>query len=241
MCNAVQPYASAIPIPCDTEIELPQRARVISLLEAGSPFFTSIDAPTWSGLKTVIAQSSSILWVTTGGYVKGLKPAYGVALGWARTIMLEHPSVRIWTLDLEHESPETIAASGDTIAGLENRLVQEMELNDSDYEFCESQGVVHISRIYQDQELCNRVTQSNTPAAMKNGPINTYENMRLTLEKIGALDSAYFERVVQENELGPNEVEIEARAWGLAYKVLLHSLKSMALITYILCARVFSR
>ncbi|KAI1424314.1 KR domain-containing protein [Xylaria sp. FL1777] len=124
---------------------------VIMLADFEGPLLFSLEKQEFLAIQNIIANTSSLLWVTTGALLDGKKPEYAMASGLARTITSEQASLDFRTLDIDVDSvqPELIVRSIENIAKLQ--VTQSEQIPER--EFCVSKGKTYISRLVRNDGL----------------------------------------------------------------------------------------
>lgn len=192
---------------------------VVSLIEVDQPILASIPEAQFSQLQNLIKQVANLVWVTAprdGGSDTQL-PHYSIAQGFLRTIRAEIPHARIVSLSIED------VLEKDTRAGYINTTVKTAfgPSAKPDLEYVVRAGLMHTSRAVEDVSgnttLNSMLSPSLHELAWKDGPA-----VKLAPGTVGSLGSLRFEQDDAYNtELGPNEIEVEARAWGLSQQDVL--------------------
>ncbi|KAK1749579.1 beta-ketoacyl synthase domain-containing protein [Echria macrotheca] len=192
--------------PPKVDEDLSSYTECISLLELEHPFLQDISAADYASLKTVILHIPRMIWVTG---IEG--PSAELMVGMARTVRNEMPDRRIQTLKL--------SGSQGPHDGQADLVVRLATSPTSDDEFCEQDGVLHVSRVVMDAAQDDRVHE-HTYELTKLLPMDeTPHPLRLAIRKAGLLDTLYFhpdDRTLQP--LGENEVEIEVKASGVNFR-----------------------
>ena len=78
----------------------------IFLADYGASFLQSLDAKTWTCLKSLVERSRHLLWVTTGGG-RSSNPDHAMLDGLARTLRQEYYDLHLVTLALDAAEPST--------------------------------------------------------------------------------------------------------------------------------------
>ncbi|KAG4428433.1 hypothetical protein IFR05_016086 [Cadophora sp. M221] len=175
---------------------------IISVLELTSPFLTSPSPEDFNILKSVVKQSSSLLWVS-----RGENPAFQAVLGYFRTLRNEDPGLTLRSLHLEDRDsrcPEEIADVIAHVAVMEN----------TDSEFMEMNGRLCINRWVGDEGMTSMAENDGSDRA--HGYL-ALENSLTPLKLVQGLSgsrTSYFFTVDDSvrDELGEYEVEMEVKA-----------------------------
>ncbi|KAI1776279.1 hypothetical protein F4818DRAFT_375622 [Hypoxylon cercidicola] len=190
--------------------------RCIAVFEIEKPLLSSIEVEEYDALKHMVLHSEGTLWLTQGGTSLDTRvPELNMVAGFARTIRGEAPEVKFTTLDLDPDVPCEQAEVAETILKV---LRLQGEAHNTDHEFAERKGAVHVLRVSPDETLSRLLTPDESredrltlqPLKQPGRPL------KLDLKATGELDSFYFSD--DDDYLKPLddlEVEIEVKAVGL--------------------------
>lgn len=191
-------------------------SRCIAVFEIEKPLLSSIEADEFDALKHMVLHSEGTLWLTQGGTSLDTQtPEHNMVVGFARTIRGEAPEVKFATLDLDPEVSCDQAEVGETILKV---LRLQGEAHNTDHEFAERKGALHVLRVSPDEALSRLLTPDESredqltlqPLKQSGRPL------KLDLKATGELDSFYFSDDDDYSKpLGDLEVEIEVKAVGL--------------------------
>ena len=181
--------------------------RCISLLELETPILPSLSAKDFTAMKTLVLQSSSLLWVSSA-----TDPAGNLAPGMARSIRNEMPDMELCTLQVQSESLDSPESLISAITRLATVFVE-------DDEFLEEDGILKVSRVVEDT-MMNQLISASKPTdkggvetmslKQANGP------RKLAIQNQGMLDTLCYELDdVASCHLADDEVEIKVKATGL--------------------------
>ena len=193
---------------------IPLRSIVIVTLEAEIALLSSIDSINMALLKVITDNASTILWITGGALLACKNPDVAPVSGLSRAIMVEQPSLKFLTLDLDGTS------CPDMIANHVADIVTQAATGDvQDFEFVERKGVIHISRFVPDEVLNEkfRQRQGMQPVQMS---LHEARGSRLFIENVGQFDTISFKQEIEETPLDSDYVEIEVKSVGLNAKDL---------------------
>lgn len=191
-------------------------SRCIAVFEVEKPLLSSIEAEEYDALKHMVLHSEGTLWLTQGGISLDTRaPELNMVAGFARTIRGEAPEVRFATLDLD---PDVPCEQADVTEAILKVLRLQGEAHNTDHEFAERKGALHVLRISPDEGLSRLLTPDESredqltlqPLKQPGRPL------KLDLKATGELDSFYFSDDDDYSKpLGDVEVEIEVKAVGL--------------------------
>ena len=124
---------------------------VVNMLETEEPLLSRLDPTAFELMKSLVLRSKSLLWVTTGGIMKGESPAMSMATGFARALRYETTSTSFATLDLGFASQlEDIANHDqyiDAIGRIALLLCEESTTATFEREFAYHGGHLYIPRV----------------------------------------------------------------------------------------------
>ena len=205
-----------------------QGARIIVLADLVGSFLKELDTKALESLKNLFRKAASLVWVTAGSLMKGVKPEDAVVGGLMRAIITEMPHVKIATIDLDVGYDQISQDIADLVLSKENELQNagnQPGAHDSEYAL--NDGVLHISRLIPDDALNQRyLEQEGSVKATELVRLEEAKPLAIGFDQAGLLSSLYFkEDQVFQNSLLDDEVEIEVRAVGLNVKVSLSAYK----------------
>ncbi|KAI0594688.1 polyketide synthase PksD [Biscogniauxia sp. FL1348] len=184
-----------------------------SLLSQASEIF-------FKHIQKLIQQSANLLWVTSTEICEDTGPASpypyaGVKDGFLRTIRAEFANKRIVSLSIEGTPKEAPAAILDNIIKV---LQLAFGIASLDIEYIIRDGLLLTGRLVEDTALNELLSSSTTPRP-NTEPWLPGPPLKLDIESPGSLDTL---RLVEDRDfytaLGPTEVEIETKAWGVNFR-----------------------
>ncbi|PNY24582.1 LOW QUALITY PROTEIN: Polyketide synthase [Tolypocladium capitatum] len=181
---------------------------VIMLTDFEGPLLFNMKEEDFAALQTIIAQTSSLLWVSAGALLEGRKPEHAMASGLARVISAEQASIDFRTLDIDTDnvSRELIIKSILRVAQLQ--VAKDEDLHER--EFCVSNGKTYISRLVRNHGL-NDVYAKENKAQSKHFYPGSRIAGRLLKSKVALQE-------VQEasvDAVQPGHVEVQVQSSGL--------------------------
>lgn len=171
--------------------------------------------------------AAGVLWVTRGG--RSSTPNSGMALGLARGIRAEDPSLRLITLDLDSEPKLSPSRTAETVARV-YRAVFQSETKDQpltqESEFTEIDGTIYLPRVFHDTDMEQHIRKlTNDPVPQEQTYVDSGRGLTLKMGTKGFLDTFYFaENDSLDCKLSPDEVEIQIEASALNHRDVLASL-----------------
>ena len=179
----------------------------ICLMELENAFLAGMAAGDFATLKQCILRSASLLWVTAGD-----DPKSDLVLGLARTIRNEIPGKAFRTLRLQSLSLSSISRLSEIVGKIATTSTFDNEID-------EENGALKVSRLVEDTTMIKDMSDWMTVAEDCEGIRSTQQvcrSLKLTVPTPGALDALCLEKDdIYQNDLGPDEVEIEVKATGL--------------------------
>ena len=201
----------------------------IFLLEVEQPFLANMNEGHFDALKTIIKNSTGVIWVTHGCGEKPLRPDLGLVTGFGRNVSSE--SWGVWFIELDLEIASQVSQMVNQIMKVYRKALLHNEGGDVETEYMEKDGKLHISRVVEAQYLdkavgAKTVRQSPQPQSFRSDPTRS---LRLTMASPGLLDTFRFEDDASfQTILAPDEVEIKVHATGVNFKDVMIALGQLA-------------
>ncbi|KAF5707998.1 polyketide synthase [Fusarium mundagurra] len=191
---------------------------VICLAEAGDkPLLSTLSEAKFSCLQFLVSKVSNLLWVTSTNISNPECPDYSVAQGFFRSIRAEQPDTHIGTLAIDGEMAQ------DSQAGFISEVCKiafDTETQSKEVEYIVRDGVIATGRAIRDIST-DIALRSLVSKQLQQKPWGEGPALKLDISQPGSLESLQFvEDQSHEGELGPRDVEIEAKAWDLASRDL---------------------
>ncbi|RAK95751.1 type I polyketide synthase [Aspergillus ibericus CBS 121593] len=193
----------------------------ICLLESTVPFLYNMDKSEYEALQGLVASTRNLIWVSEGGGHQPF-PKYRLVDGLFRVLTGEMYRARLTTLALEpstsreHQS-EQILKIVRSVAVDTNR--------DSDTEYTEIDGILHVSRLVPARPLSQEVARKILPQRRETKPYGSGPSLRLSIGSPGLLNTLHFiEDRSLDKPLGPKEIQIKVHAVGLNFRDVLVAL-----------------
>lgn len=196
---------------CDLSAEhIPEGTTVINLCETTAPLLSTICDDEMARVKLVTDRAGKVVWVTNGNTMLGAQPEYALVSGLARALVLEQPSHRFYTYDLDYADDDVDATAGRLISVLDQPGKPELE-------FVQKQGVVHVSRYVPDDGLNSkfRLKQGLETTTMRVGSAG---DARLAIERAGQFDTITFKQQEVSVPIAPNDIRFKVASVGLNAK-----------------------
>ncbi|KAI1734393.1 polyketide synthase PksD [Xylaria scruposa] len=193
---------------------------VVFLGDLGGSLLSHISETTFNLTQQLIQRSSNLLWITTAYTYEPSSsfnpyPYSGLKDGFLRTIRSEFANKRIVSLSIEN-----VGADGPSMILGFIRKVLDLAFVATlpDIEYIVRGGLLLTGRLVEEPTLNEGVTsstrlRSRTESWLPGPPL------KLEIESPGSLETL---RLVEDQEfyasLGPTEVEIETKAWGVSFR-----------------------
>ncbi|KAF2119266.1 hypothetical protein BDV96DRAFT_596010 [Lophiotrema nucula] len=215
--------------------DVPSKSIVLVLDELSTAIMPTLTEEQWEGIRTLTASGSKLLWLTEGSQMDIPVPEKAMFHGLARTIRSEDPSISITTLDVGKADGEHTMPS---IAAVLKTLLTPAAKTQVENEYVERQGLIHVARLFADDDVNTFATEQRKGRAIVNKSIHDSDmTIRYISERLGTFDSLTYaevphaqadaKRIVdpktsssEELPLLPGRVEVEIKASGLNFKDL---------------------
>lgn len=153
------------------------------LADTDAPLFSDVNSNEWLKLRVVLQQATCILWVTNGGLISGRQPLFSIVAGIVRALKTERHSLRISTLDLDHDLD---SGSLDDICNTIYDLLEKLRddgIDDYNLEYRQKNGIIYRSSLQPDDVL-NRTWRSKgqTQMTTESLPLESFKDTGLSLE-----------------------------------------------------------
>lgn len=184
---------------------------VFSLIECDRPVLSTLTDDEMRRVKIITNNASNVVWVTGGNLLDSPKPDFALVFGLARALVLEQPSLKFFTFDIDNIRSYLQQTTENLIAVLRQKT------SATDLEFIQRQGVVHVSRFVPDDALNEsfRQTQGTEVVEMS---LQDAKPAKLSIEKVGQFDSIFFDQIDLKESLEPTAVQVQVTAVGINAK-----------------------
>ncbi|KAJ5952075.1 uncharacterized protein N7479_010488 [Penicillium vulpinum] len=190
---------------------VPSGTTIFNLCEAKSPLLALISDEDMAGVKVMTDNAGSLVWVTSGNIMHGGKPDFALISGLSRALMLEQPSLKLYTYDIDE--PESYVH--ETAQRLISLLTQTSRK--PDLEFAQRKGVLHVSRFTPDDSI-NTLFRNKQGLETMESSVQDAKDVRLAMGQAGQLDSIYFQQLEAPKSIGATDVRIRVASVGLNAK-----------------------
>lgn len=204
-----------VSLSCITIASLPPGTSVICTVELYEPMLTTLTESEMSSMKIITDQAAYILWIHGGGNMDAERPDFAMVTGFCRSLVLEQPSLRFFTHDIDDPDadPET------SITNIFRTLDDVHSEDCQDLETVEKQGVPFTQRFVPEEDL-NETFRRRQGNRFTLDRLGDNKPARLTIQNIGQLDTLAFKPDTSgDDELKAGHVEVDVKAVGLNAKV----------------------
>ncbi|KAK1593857.1 beta-ketoacyl synthase domain-containing protein [Colletotrichum navitas] len=213
--------------PCSLDDCLPEQVDVdaihIVLDDAADPILASPTAEEFTRIVSLATRAKNILWVgcqASGADVHS--PVKGMINGLARVVRRENAGMRFVTVDVQDDilsSPATLVSQLSNIINRSFTTPISTARSDED-EYTFSNGQLLIPRVHADAKFDDWAKKSIYAQSIETGPFQQADRpLKLEVETPGLLSSLRFvDDETPSKPLGPFELELEAKAYGVNFK-----------------------
>ncbi|VUC32029.1 unnamed protein product [Clonostachys rosea] len=192
----------------------------VVLFELDEPFFYSISQANFTLIQSVVEKFQNLLWATLadpkeeeeGKYVQ-----YSLSVGFVRGMRSEDIDKHYISLFIEQEDGADLLSYQKYIeAAL--RVSFEDEPASLELEYVVRNGNLETGRLFENIEL-NSKLRSAVSAEIHSEPWQPGPPLELQIGTVGLLNTfEYIQDLAYDTPLKPDEVEIEAKTWGLSFR-----------------------
>ncbi|KAI1802995.1 putative polyketide synthase [Daldinia bambusicola] len=199
-------------------IEISDNAVCISLIEIERPFLADMCQEDLTLLHNLMSAVKNIVWLVGANLVGTPNPDLTLVQGISNSIMVEQPSLRFAVLDVGSID----ILSSDARRSCQN-IIQVLERHEKidDRGFVLLKGLLYVSRIEPNATI-NAVFQSRTKkthSSMKQLTLSDASPAKLCIEKVGMMDSLYFQQICDPHTSPPRGfVDVEVKVVSLNAK-----------------------
>jgi NADPH:quinone reductase-like Zn-dependent oxidoreductase/SAM-dependent methyltransferase len=195
---------------------------VLCLVGLDTPFLFDMSDRKLAWVQDLMRDTKRLLWVSASSIDDQQLPFYSQAQGFFRSLRLEVADSQIVTLAIESQGTTSAMSSAQHIT----KVLQASFLDTSskELEYVVRHGLLETCRAAEDVKGNAALNALLSPQlhqkAWSEGPA-----LSLSVKTAGTLDSLCFTAdAVHETELAADEVEIEAKAWGVNFRDVLQAL-----------------
>ncbi|KAF2829294.1 polyketide synthase PksD [Ophiobolus disseminans] len=210
-----------------TEVGTTQVSRgdfVVFLADMSGELLTSPSEASLQLIRDWVYKSDNLLWVTSANISDNLAPIpyphAGLKDGFLRTLRAEFTNKRIMTLSLEGSRHDLATNS----AYIWKVLDEAISAHSPELEYVLRDGQLMTGRLIEEDAL-NKDLGSSVLPQMQTETWLPGPPLKLEIGSRGSLETLHFtEDMEQYAPLGAQEVEIEAKAWGLNFRDMFQAL-----------------
>lgn len=203
----------------------------IVLDSADKPLLTRVSPDQFEKITSLLTKAAKLYWITFADGDIEIIPDHAVTVGLARTARSESDSFLFFTLDVQDSlnchQEEVFGAVSDFIVSTETKISTDQSL---EFEYMLKDGKLHIQRFVPDTKLDKALSNISDEYEVEECPFYQQDRpLRVHVEKPGLLSSLTFVDLDNKmiKELGDNEVEVQAFAWGVNFKDVFIALGQM--------------
>lgn len=198
-----------------TVASFPPDTTVICTVELYEPLLATLTESEMSSMKIMTDEAASILWVHGGGNMDAERPFLAMVTGFARSLVLEQPSLRFFTHDIDNPDADPEASITNIFRTLDD-VHNEACL---DLEVVEKNGVPFTQRFVPEEDL-NKTFRERLGNQLAIKRLGDSKPARLTVKSLGQFDTLALKRETEgEQELKAGFVEVDVKSVGLNAKV----------------------
>ena len=193
------------------------------LAELTNPMLSNATVDEWEGLKHLVRNAASVLWITSGGQMEAAHPEAAMVNGLARCIRTEVAgAIEFYSLDLDSTKPSPEHIIDTILRCLETIRLNEHLSGPKDYELAERNGVIYVNRLVPDARFEDEVTAllgMTSPQMNSTWKPKSTASWALNIRQPGSLESIGFVEDGSETKSLPRDwVEIHVQAVGLNWE-----------------------
>ncbi|RYP51218.1 hypothetical protein DL768_003424 [Monosporascus sp. mg162] len=198
---------------------------VVFLAEMGKSFLAGISESGFRSIQSLVQLSKNLLWVTSSDIYRGCSgstpyPYSGMKDGFLRVLRSEFGGKRIVSLSLEDEALDASTPA----EHIRSIFKAAFELGSPEVEYIVRNGQVLTGRLVEEADM-NKELNSSIFSQTETAPWLPGPPLKLDIATRGSLETLRFvEDANHYTALGPMEVEIEARAWGVNFRDIFNAL-----------------
>ncbi|KAK7418132.1 hypothetical protein QQX98_004107 [Neonectria punicea] len=207
----------------------PSHGAYVCLAELDGPLLHGLSAETFRRLQNLVLASSSILWVSEGGYKFADKPENNLAQGLFRSVRSETGKLAAM-LDLDPGSQLSASGRAELIVqAMKASLATPEHDTPVDFEFAEENGRLVVPRVVESDDMNLALFRETQPSAPYLQDFDQPgRRLAMAVGTYGALDSVYFKDVEADQPLTDNDIEIKVVATGMNFKDVVIAMGQLA-------------
>ncbi|KAI1813021.1 reducing type I polyketide synthase 10 [Poronia punctata] len=193
------------------EEHVPHGTTVFNLCELYAPLLSVISDEDMQRVKIMTNAATSLVWITGGNSLVGEKPEFSLAVGLARAVGMEQPSLKFYTYDVDSPQVDVDATAQNIISVLNQDSPR------PDMEFAQQNGTVHVSRFVPDDGV-NMMFRNKQGLEPVMSTVAEAGDVRLAIEKPSQFDSIFFKQQQAPSTVPAGSIRIKVASVGINAK-----------------------
>lgn len=193
---------------------------VVILPEVAGQVCHSITPKTWQMFRNWILNAQVVLFVSSTGHETINNTESSLWSGFARTLRLEHPDIRLVTLDVQATTPALVLVKLSEILPTMLRSLSfntTISGNNVENEFAERDGQLYVTRAFHIPTMSNYINQSKQEADPETVSfLETGRILTLDSDPLNSIKGLRWKDNPAAPFLGPDDVQLELRAAGIS-------------------------
>lgn len=187
---------------------------IVCTVELHEPMLATLSELEMGSMKLMTDNAAFILWIHGGGNINATRPDLAMVTGFSRSLVLEQPSLRFFTFDIENPDQDISASVTNILASIDD--LHDLEYND--LEVVQKNGTPYTQRFVPEEGLNSSFRQKlGNRAATK--AFGDAKPARLTIHSLGQFDTLAFTSEPNiSSQLSPDFVEVDIKSVGLNAK-----------------------
>lgn len=225
VCTRLSHYQESKIVPLDQvqDTDIAQEDIVISLVEANRPLLAALSGSAFDAIRSLIQRAQKLLWVTEASAGDERLPHYSVVQGFMRTVRAEEIGKNLVTLAIESRDDDDDTAHSQYIAQIFKAAFGSTPPS-KEREYVVRNGQLTTGRVTEDVAQ-NDSLRSLLRPQLRRKPWLAGPALKLAVGASKTADSLCFvEDETYGDQLGSNEVEIEAKTWAINFRDVLIAL-----------------
>ena len=197
-----------------TKDDIKPGTTIVSTIELNEPILKDLTIVEMSAVKMVTDNAGNLLRVTSGGQISAQRPNFAMASGFARSLILEQPSLKFFNFEVEDAAADPTSAVQSMISTIDDLHTEE----NMDLETVQKDGLLFVGRFVPEEELNETFRQRLGDVAVPK-PLGGVSPARLTIQKLGQFDTLAFKQDERKGApVAPDFVEVDVKSVGLNAK-----------------------
>ncbi|KAI9691977.1 MAG: polyketide synthase [Bogoriella megaspora] len=195
---------------------------VLFIPEIDGSILKDLSEADFTSLQTLSASAKRMIWVTSADIRSPSYPESGAASGLTRTLRSERANQQLTSLVLEGENHDLRKCSEDIVKVL--AASSDQSSTEKEVEYVVRDGQIMTARIIEESAIESDFQSTMYPQSRQE-QLDPNRPLTLSIGTPGSLDTLQFiEDPIPSRDLGPDEVEIDAKSWGMNFRDILVAL-----------------